>query len=72
MSKSRTSKGKAFVLGGLAVLAIAMIFVLLRYLTTGEFVYDLANLTMLFGIGGVFALILSSVNSKGRRKRKSS
>lgn len=69
MSKTRVAKGKAFAIGGLSVLALAMVFVAMRYLATGELEYDVASLTMLFGIGGVFAIILSSVNSKRRRKR---
>ena len=69
MSKTSAAKGKAFVIGGFSVLAIAAVFIAMRYLATGELDYDIANLAMLFGIGGVFALILSSVNRKGRRKR---
>lgn len=68
--KGGASKGMAFVIGGSLFLAIALFFVGMQYLSTRRLEYDVASLVMLFGIGGVFAVILSSVNDKSRRKKK--
>ena len=70
MSKSRISKAKAFAIGGGIALAIALLFVTMQRLSTGTWNFDAAGLSMLFAIGGVFGLILSSINSKGRKKKR--
>ena len=70
MSMTNADKLKAFALGGGVALAIAFFFVVMQRLSTGAWSIDIPGLTMLFGIGGVFGLILSSINSKSRKKKR--